>query len=790
MNKIKELIRRYVLSDEVPLEAKMINTIFLAGISFASMAIVTRFLMGAGIFLLLVVLAIVLSIICLMAACNRFRLYTVFSWLAIIVVCDILLPTAYFALGGVASSAPVYFVLSIVIIALLSKGKSSVVFLITHIMWIIFCYYISYRFPNLVIHQGAGPDDFAIYQKPRIYLDHIQSIIIVGGCIGFIIKIQNKIYLLERDKVDDSRRQVLLRDKLLHMVNDAAVMLIASEEGQFEESLRKSMESMARCVDVDRICIWKNQVEGEPPRYLKLVEWLEDRGLWWDKGDANTLPVYFDGIPEWEREFSRGHLINGPLKNLSPAEQSLLPSPDLVSILAIPIFLQDQYWGFVSFGNYREERRFSAQEEDILQSGSLLIANAVARNEMTRNLIQAREEALTSTRAKSIFLARMSHEIRTPLNAIIGLADAELGKSPAGETGEHLQDILSSGSVLLAIINDLLDISKIESGRLELIPVEYDPLDLLKDCIKMNIIRIGSKPVQLEVDISESLPSRLYGDEVRVKQVLNNILSNACKYTETGKIILRVRCEDKGEDLSLIISVEDSGPGIRKEHLDILFSEYRRLDERTNRNIEGTGLGLSISKKLAELMDGHIGVESTYGKGSVFTVLIRQKITDHRPVGKAAVLALRDTENRRESRKGPQAIAYFQKPDTAVLVVDDMLTNLRVAKALLKPYGLAVYTAISGEQAIDIIRAAKTRFELIFMDHMMPGIDGIETVRIIRDEIESDYIKTIPVIALTANAIAGNDKMFLENGFQGFLSKPIDTIKLDAILRTWLLEER
>jgi signal transduction histidine kinase/CheY-like chemotaxis protein len=406
--------------------------------------------------------------------------------------------------------------------------------------------------------------------------------------------------------------------------------------------------------------------------------------------------------------------------------------------------------------------------------------------ERTRELEIQTRLAESASHAKSDFLARMSHEIRTPLNAIIGLTDAELGKNPAGETGERLRDIRGSGSVLLAIINDLLDISKIESGRLELVPAEYDPLDLIRDCIKVNITRLGSKPVQFEADISESLPRRLYGDEVRVRQILNNILSNACKYTEKGKISLRVRCEDEGEDLSLTVSVEDTGPGIREESLSTLFSEYRRLDERTNRNIEGTGLGLSIAKKLAGLMDGHIGVESVYGKGSIFTVSIRQKITDRTPAGKAAVLALRDPETRREGRGRPQKIDYFQRPDTAVLVVDDMPTNLRVAKALLYPYGLAVHTVISGEQAIDMIRAAKTRFELIFMDHMMPGIDGIETVRIIR-EIAGDYAKTVPIIALTSNAIAGNDRMFMENGFQGFLSKPIDIVKLDEILRTWLL---
>ncbi|MDR1971073.1 MAG: GAF domain-containing protein, partial [Treponema sp.] len=478
---MKDLVYRYILSDEVPLEAKMINTIFLTGISFASLAIVTRVLMGASVFLLLVVLAVIISVICLTAACNHFRLYTLFSRIAIIVVCDMLLPAAYFTLGGVASSAPVYFVLSIIIIVLLSGGKSSVVFLITHIIWVVFCYYISYRFPNLVIRQGVSAESFVIYGDYRVYLDHVQSILIVGGCIGAIIKIQNKIYLVERDRAENSRRQVLLQDNLLRMVNDTAVVLLASDEGQFEGSLRKSMESMARCVDIDRICIWKNQAQGESARYVKLFEWLNDRG--WRRNQGERRPVYFNGIPRWEQEFSRGRSINGPLNNLSPEDRSLLPSPDLVSVLAIPVFLQDHYWGFVSFGDYRKERRLSVQEENILRSGSLLIANAAVRNEMTRNLIRAREEALTSTRAKSEFLARMSHEIRTPLNAIIGFSEVELEKYTGlpGETSGNLEKIHSSGAILLNIINDILDVSKIESGKMELIPVEYDLASMIND---------------------------------------------------------------------------------------------------------------------------------------------------------------------------------------------------------------------------------------------------------------------------------------------------------------------
>jgi signal transduction histidine kinase/HPt (histidine-containing phosphotransfer) domain-containing protein/AmiR/NasT family two-component response regulator len=754
----------------------MVNTIYLSGMVFAVLAIFTRIALGAGPLLLLVVLAIVLAILGLMVAYNRFHLYTLCSWGSIIILCDILLPAAYFALGGVASSAPAYFVLSMVIIALLSKGKSGLVFFITHIMWIILCYYISYRFPHLVIRLG----DFPIYQDPRIYFDHIQSILIVGGCICFIIKIRNKLYLMKEDKI-------LLRDNLLHMVNNAAVVLLSSDEDHFEESLRTSMESMARCVDVDRICIWKNQTEEETPRYIKVCEWLNGSGLQWDQGDVETLPFYFDGLPRWEKEFSRGRPVNGPLKTLSPRERSLLPSPNLLSLLAIPVFLQDRYWGFISFGDYRKERSFSAQEENILQSGSLLVANAAARNEMTKNLIQAREEALANTKAKSEFLARISHEIRTPLNAIIGLSEVELGKNTGlrSETMDNLENIYNSGTTLLNIVNDILDASKIESGKMELVPEEYTLSNMINDAVSLNVIRIGSKPILFELRIDEGIPAKLYGDELRIRQILNNLLSNAIKYTREGRVSLDIGYEREGDHIWLICAVEDTGIGIHREDMENLFAEYNQVDSGANRMIEGTGLGLAITKNLVEMMSGSISVESEYGRGSVFTIRVCQKLVNEEALGREAAESLKNFRFKNQSRETKNLVRR-PMPYARVLVVDDVVTNLTVAKGMMAPYEMMVDGVTSGKMAIEFLRKQNVIYDAVFMDQMMPGMDGIEAVRIIRNEIGTEYARTIPIIALTANALVGNEKMFLEKGFQAFLPKPINAFTLDAILNEWV----
>jgi signal transduction histidine kinase/ActR/RegA family two-component response regulator len=411
-------------------------------------------------------------------------------------------------------------------------------------------------------------------------------------------------------------------------------------------------------------------------------------------------------------------------------------------------------------------------------------------NANLENMVQDRTRKLEiqttiaerASQAKTEFLAKMSHEIRTPLNVIIGLADVELRNNTEGESGGNLKEIRNSGAVLLAIINDLLDISKIESGRLELFPVEYQLLNLLRDSIRMNLFRIASKPVRFEANIDPALPERLYGDEIRMRQILNNLLSNAGKYTDSGTIILRAWGKAEGPDITLCFSVEDTGRGIKENNLKQIFSEYRRFDEEMDRAIEGTGLGLSITKKLAELMGGSITAQSVYHKGSTFTVTVRQKIVDSTPIGRVDLLDSSGYGNNGE----PPRIAYFQRPDVRVLVVDDMVTNLKVAQALLKPYGLVVSCITSGRQVVDVFREGRIKFGLVFMDHMMPGMDGIETVRIIRNEIRTEYARKVPIIALTANAIVGNEKMFLENGFQDFLSKPIDLVRLDKVLRTWL----
>ncbi|MDR0656911.1 MAG: response regulator, partial [Treponema sp.] len=407
------------------------------------------------------------------------------------------------------------------------------------------------------------------------------------------------------------------------------------------------------------------------------------------------------------------------------------------------------------------------------------------------DVMKAKEQAEQANRAKSSFLARMSHEIRTPLNAILGLSEVELQNPLPNGTRVNLEKIYGSGSLLLEIVNDILDISKIESGSFEIFPTGYEFSSLVNDTVQLNIMRIGSKPVEFKLEIDETVPSRLYGDEVRVKQILNNLLSNAFKYTDKGEVRLLITWEQQGDNARLTFAVKDTGRGIKKEDLEKLFSEYTQFDTTANRRIEGTGLGLSITKGLVERMMGTITVESEYLKGSVFRVTLSQGILDEKPIGGDVVENLcnfRFIEDRSRSRGNTLIRSYM--PYGKVLVVDDLQTNLDVMTGLLMPYGLKVDTAISGQEAIEHIRAGKVIYDVIFMDHMMPEMDGTEAARKIRNELGTDYARTVPIIALTANAIAGSREMFLESGFNDFIPKPIDIKRLDMTLNQWIRDKQ
>lgn len=410
----------------------------------------------------------------------------------------------------------------------------------------------------------------------------------------------------------------------------------------------------------------------------------------------------------------------------------------------------------------------------------LLFLTAFSTIQDVFRLEKEKQQAILASQSKVQFLANMSHEIRTPINAVLGMDEMILRESKSGNITEYAQDIQSAGRSLLSLINDILDFSKIESGKMEILPVEYDLASVLNDCYHMIAMRAREKNLELHVENDPLLPSRLYGDEVRIRQIITNLLTNGVKYTEQGHVTLQMTGERSGDYINLRVAVKDTGIGIAEENMKKLFDSFQRVEEIRNRNIEGTGLGLAITKQLVELMDGRIWVESQYGKGSVFYVEFPQKIISDEEIGDFAERYRKNMEKMKDYKES------FIAPEARLLVVDDVPMNLKVIQGLLKSTEIQIETAESGKQCLDMIK--RKTYHLIMLDHMMPEMDGIETLHRMM-EMEDYPSKDAKVIMLTANAIMGAKEEYLSEGFCDYLSKPVRANELEEMVSKHLPPE-
>lgn len=413
-------------------------------------------------------------------------------------------------------------------------------------------------------------------------------------------------------------------------------------------------------------------------------------------------------------------------------------------------------------------------------------------NHYTEEMIRLRQEAEKANLAKTSFLAHMSHEIRTPMNAIIGFSDLCLNNGDEGEIKEYVQSIRESAGTLMVLINEVLDISKIESGKIVLTDVAYSMKELMKEVISAIIPQINAKHLTFRYLLEKDVPVMLKGDKKEIRHIMSNLLSNAVKYTSEGTILFKVKEIERKDRKSLLeIIVKDTGIGIKEENREQIFDRFERFDVKKNYAVEGTGLGLSIVKDLVQLMDGSIEVESVYGEGSLFRARIWQEVLDERK-GEAyrgsncddIKYTLEQLKNAVYGNRGKRKRRSIRFPGAKVLVVDDNQVNLKVASGLLKLYGIDAELAESGEECLNAVK--KQTYDIIFMDQMMPGMDGVETLSRLREIKKGN--KSTPVIALTANALVGVKEEMLEEGFDDFLGKPMDLTELENVLIRFLKE--
>ncbi len=419
---------------------------------------------------------------------------------------------------------------------------------------------------------------------------------------------------------------------------------------------------------------------------------------------------------------------------------------------------------------YNYERKVNKRMEEV---------NALEqkREYEAKILMLEKAAADSANKAKSDFLADMSHEIRTPINAVLGMNEMILRESKDDQILEYSSNIKSAGNTLLSIINNILDFSKIEDGKMSLVPVEFDFAELISSLVNSISERARSKKLGFLVDIDESVPSKLYGDDVRISQVIMNLLTNAVKYTETGSVTLMVRNIGINEDnVKLSFDVIDTGIGIKEEDLGKLFESFERIEEKRNRHIEGTGLGISIVVKLLSMMNSKLDVDSKYAIGSTFGFDLSLRVVDPSPVGKLE-------EKKKISPVGKDEAEHLYAPAARILVTDDNAMNLKVACNYLKLFGITPVTCSSGRETIELLR--KERFDILLLDHMMPQMDGIETLEVLKQE---NILNGAAVIALTANAVVGAEEQYLKAGFDGYLSKPIMVDDIENALKKYLPE--
>ncbi|MDR1618439.1 MAG: response regulator [Treponema sp.] len=690
--------------------------------------------------LILVLTGIAVSVSALLVFCNIYNKHKLGVRLVLFSLCDVLLPAALFAMGGVKSGMAAYFTMSVVLVFFLSKGRTRIIILVTHIAWVVACYAAS----------SAPPFDALVAELHgrAQYIDHIQSFLVSGFFIAAIVLFQNRIFLEEKAKMDTT----------LRTMHAMAIALLNLDLARPDDALRRGIGIIASGVGADRITVWMNrEINGR----LYFVHQISGTAVSMDRDDASGIVIeepkaitafpYEDYLPDWPEKLSGGIPLSLSNGEYSSHEQAMLSMFGVQSVFIVPIIYHGDFWGTVTFDNCHDTAKYTPDEERVMIPGALLLSNAIIRNQMIRNLECAQNNAEAASKAKSDFLSNMSHEIRTPINAITGMT--AIGRAAANiERKDYAFEKINDASThLLGVINDILDMSKIEANKLELSYGEFVFEKVLKKVVDVNNFRIDEKRQRLLVRIDPAIPRVLTGDDQRLTQVITNLVSNAVKFTpEGGDISIDARPAGQENGLYTIqISVTDTGIGISPEQQARLFTSFQQAEAGTSRKFGGTGLGLAISKRIVEMMGGHIWIESKVGHGSMFAFTI---------------LAKRGTEE-------PQGLLPpgMNPKDLKILVVDDDPEVLACFMQIMEGMGIPCDAAPGGEEACAAIERNGVVYDICFVDWKMPGIDGMELTRRIK---RGACGKSVVVMISSADLSAIRDEGMCA-GVDKFLPKPL-----------------
>jgi PAS domain S-box len=625
---------------------------------------------------------------------------------------------------------------------------------------------IAQRFADVAEHGETSFETTLVFNNEEIPFHFILKKVPYKGSWVFAI------YQTDVRKLKKAEKELQHRDILLSAVNAMASRLISIESETFSEDLWHAIGLLGKSANVERMTVWKNSVKNGDLYCTQEYEWWD--GVPIQHGKEHTINVrYADVIPSWEPILRSGNCVNSLVRDMLPMERQQMERQGIVSMLAAPIFIKNEFWGFIGFDDCSKERVFTEGEEHSLKSGGMILASAILRDEMTKSLVAAKEAALFSANAKSSFLANMSHEIRTPMNAVIGMTTIAKSVDSLEKKNECLEKISVASKHLLGVINDILDMSKIEAQKFELTSEEFDFEKMIKNICMLMGNKIEEKCQIFTMNCDDRLPRTLVGDELHLSQVITNLLSNAVKFTpEHGEITLDIRQGTvRGDTIEVFVAVKDSGIGVAPEQQATLFNAFEQADRGISRKFGGTGLGLAISRSIVGMMGGDITLESDVDRGSCFSFnVFLGRGSGRESMGETATVAPPDS---------------YDFTGKSILLVEDVEINREIIMALLEDTGIAIDCAENGHIGLKMFRNNPEKYDLIFMDIHMPEMDGYTASKELR-ATGCARAGSVPIIAMTANAFKEDIESCKDAGMNDHIAKPVDFTLLREKMQKYL----